>query len=424
MDKQKRPLYFAFIVCLFCLLATLGIQASSTYVFYQNALDFERTYLKNNVDNTITMIDALRAELRQQQEDRGRQPSESLIRAQVESVLREQFYQSASENGGYLWVNEVINYGGGRNYAKRLIHPNFPNTEGMMLSTSTTDSKGNTPYQTELDGINTDGSLFYSYYFPDLNDDALIKKLTYARLYPDYDWIICMGLPYNAVLGDVLLVNSQAKWALFLAYLISISGILGTIFYASHLYKQERVQQKSEVDSLNRAINYDTPTNARSRHYGALYLKKRLEHCQATGRSDIIAMFDIDHFKDVNDTYGHDFGDSVLTEIVTTIERNIRQSDTLVRWGGDEFILIFPTMPERALHQQLKRINLLIRTHEFHTKDEQIQHVTISIGASRFRPTDQTIDAVLDRADQALYQAKKTRDTYVLTALTEANPNR
>ena len=92
MDKQKRPLYFAFVVCLFCLLATLGIQALSTYVTYQNALDFERSYLKSSVDNTITMIDALRAELRQQQEDRGRQPSETLIRTEIESIMRAQFY--------------------------------------------------------------------------------------------------------------------------------------------------------------------------------------------------------------------------------------------------------------------------------------------------------------------------------------------
>jgi diguanylate cyclase (GGDEF)-like protein len=420
MDKQKRPLYFAFVVCLFCLLATLGIQALSTYVTYQNALEFERSYLKSSVDNTITMIDALRAELRQQQEDRGRQPSETLIRTEIESIMRAQFYQSVNSNGSYLWINEVLDYNGGKNYARRLIHPNLPNTEGMMLSTTMTDSKGNTPYQTELDGINAAGSLFYSYYFQNLNSDTFGQKLTYARLYPDYDWIICMGLPYDAAWGDALLLNNQAKWALFLAYLISISGIIGTIVYAFRLYQQERVRQKYEVDSLNRAINYDTLTNARSRHFGAIYLKKRLEHCQATGRSDIIAMFDIDHFKEVNDTYGHDFGDSVLTEVVMTLERNIRQSDILIRWGGDEFILVFPTMPERALHQQLERINLLIRTHEFQTKDDQRKHVTISIGASQFRPTDLTIDAVLDRADQALYQAKKNRDTYVIAELTES----
>lgn len=414
MEKEKKPLYFAFIVSLFCLLTTLGIQTVSTYVLYQNSLEFERSYIKNNVDNIITMIDSLRTELRHQREDLGKDTSESLIRPEIEAILRQQFYQSANDNGSYLWINEVLDYSGGKNYARRLIHPNLPHSEGMLLSTSMTDSHGNRPYQVELDGINTSGSLFYNYYFlsPDNNKDT--ETLTYARLYPDYNWIICMGLPYNAVLGDAMLFSSSSKWALFFAYLISLSGILGTILYAFRLYQQEQLRQKYEVDALSRAINYDTLTNARSRHFGSMYLRKRLEHCQATGRSDIIAMFDIDYFKNVNDTHGHDFGDAVLCQIVKTIEQNTRQSDILIRWGGDEFILIFPAMNERITRQQLERINALIRNQEFLSKDGQSQHITISIGVSRFHPTDKTIDAVLDRADQALYLAKKTRDTYAI----------
>ena len=125
-------------------------------------------------------------------------------------------------------------------------------------------------------------------------------------------------------------------------------------------------------------------------------------------------MFDIDHFKAVNDTMGHDFGDHVLTETVKIISQNIRQNDLLIRWGGDEFILLLPSLNEQDLPSYLKRLNGCIQHHRFATNDNHAMNITISIGAAQFLTDDTSIDTLIKRADKALYKAKETRNTYCL----------
>jgi signal transduction histidine kinase len=93
----------------------------------------------------------------------------------------------------------VINYNGGDNYAIRRVHPNLKDTEGMYLSTNMTDIEGNQPYLTELEGVKQDGELFFNYFFKKNNTDVVSEKITYAKLYPEYDWIIAMGVHLDDV---------------------------------------------------------------------------------------------------------------------------------------------------------------------------------------------------------------------------------
>ena len=123
-------------------------------------------------------------------------------------------------------------------------------------------------------------------------------------------------------------------------------------------------------------------------------------------------MFDIDYFKSVNDTMGHDFGDKVLTETVKIINQSIRQNDSLIRWGGDEFILLLPSLNPEALPSYLHRLNTCIQEHNFITNENQSMNISISIGVAQFIPSDTSIDTLIKRADKALYKAKETRNTY------------
>ncbi|NMA62237.1 MAG: diguanylate cyclase, partial [Firmicutes bacterium] len=117
-----------------------------------------------------------------------------LIEEHTQARVAEKIRNLEFDGGSYIWVNGVLNYDGGPDYAIRVVHPNFPETEGTYLSTETTDLKGNTPYLTELEGVKEHGELFFRYWFKKLHSDEISEKLTYARLYQDYDWIIAMGI--------------------------------------------------------------------------------------------------------------------------------------------------------------------------------------------------------------------------------------
>jgi len=126
---------------------------------------------------------------------------------------------------------------------------------------------------------------------------------------------------------------------------------------------------------------------------------------QALGKrydvSMFLMMFDIDDFKKINDSFGHNVGDSVLKELALLVSHSIRQSDVFIRWGGDEFaILLRYSDPEKVI-RTAKQICDRINTYLFDT----IGHVTCSFGLTPIRP-DEKLEEAVARADNALYHAK------------------
>ena len=410
-EKSSRPLYYALSGCVACLLITLLIQTVATYTLYNNALEFEKNYLQHSVDNTIAQIDATRKSMESDENNPKHRFSKEEVQKEIETTLRQQFYDTASKHS-YMWINEVHDFAGGDGYGIRLIHPNLKRGEGELISTYTKDAEGNTPYLTELEGVKERGALFYSYYFKDLNADTVSRKLTYARLYPDYNWIICMGIPYNAVWGEVLFNNTYTKWLLLLGYLLSLGGIITLFVYYIHVvYKQERARHLNEMSLLQQQIEYDLLTGANSRLYGVSLLENSLKSFTNYGTKNIIAMFDIDYFKKVNDTYGHEYGDFVLKETVKVIKANIRKDDYIIRWGGDEFILLLYPMDDDDILPCLTKLNQCISNHDFTDATGTKADITISIGAGAFTSRDKNIKSLLNKVDHALYSAKKARNT-------------
>jgi diguanylate cyclase (GGDEF)-like protein/PAS domain S-box-containing protein len=114
---------------------------------------------------------------------------------------------------------------------------------------------------------------------------------------------------------------------------------------------------------------------------------------------------DIDHFKAINDTYGHNLGDKVLRMVAQTLRENIRESDTIGRWGGEEFLVILQDMDENSLRVIGEKLLHLVRRSHLILPDKHILSVTISIGGTLVRKNE-TIDAVVDRADRLMYQSK------------------
>lgn len=115
-----------------------------------------------------------------------------------------------------------------------------------------------------------------------------------------------------------------------------------------------------------------------------------------------LAIFDIDHFKRINDSYGHIYGDEVILLLAQQMRASFRQNDVLFRFGGEEFVILFGATDETTVHAVLERFRRHIAEHAF----PQVGHITVSIGYARIGTHDYPA-TVLDRADKALYFAKE-----------------
>jgi diguanylate cyclase (GGDEF)-like protein len=119
-----------------------------------------------------------------------------------------------------------------------------------------------------------------------------------------------------------------------------------------------------------------------------------------------ILFIDIDHFKSVNDTYGHQAGDEVLKLVAKTLEMNIRKDDFVGRFGGEEFIVLLKNINKKNLFIIAEKIRMLVQNSVSFYNDQTIK-VTISIGGSLYQKND-TLDTLIERADSMMYQAKNS----------------
>ncbi|NUQ84024.1 MAG: GGDEF domain-containing protein [Anaerolineales bacterium] len=118
-----------------------------------------------------------------------------------------------------------------------------------------------------------------------------------------------------------------------------------------------------------------------------------------------ISILDIDHFKKVNDTYGHTAGDEVLRNVAARLRTHIRHPDTIGRYGGEEFLIVLPNSQMQAAAEQASRLCQQVRNLQIDV-NENILSVTISIGVAQFRIGQENWEEFLHRADEAMYQAK------------------
>lgn len=334
--------------------------------------------------------------------------SKEYIDNRVKKAAAKRIRSLKYDSGSYVWVNEIINYAGGEDYAIRLVHPNLPETEGMYLSTDMTDIKGSRPYLIELNGIKRNGELFFTYYFKELNSNIVSEKLTYAKLYKDFDWIIDMGIPLDDIKQYIDRTNEKSR-ILVRSQMITLGIILFIIVGISLilLLSLERLHGRRIRRQMELEMNEDSLSKAYSRRYGTIELTKAFRDFKRKKTEDTaIILFDVDRFKGVNDSFGHDTGDKMLVEIVNAVHQVIRSSDSLIRWGGDEFVGIFRGLKEEYSVGFAEKVLTAIASLSITVGDERLSP-TISMGIAYFREKDESIEEVLKRADLAMYQSKK-----------------
>jgi diguanylate cyclase (GGDEF)-like protein len=169
---------------------------------------------------------------------------------------------------------------------------------------------------------------------------------------------------------------------------------------------------------IERKLFKDNLTGVYSRGYFMSFLKSQLKTIKRKDFPVALFIADVDHFKNVNDTYGHPFGDKVLFNISSVINTYMRKTDCFARYGGEEFAGIMPGLGMERSHEVIKRIHDAVGATETRDESTGVQvKVTISIGVSQLN-RNESIEEVIKKADVALYEAKKERNKVVFASST------
>jgi diguanylate cyclase (GGDEF)-like protein len=179
----------------------------------------------------------------------------------------------------------------------------------------------------------------------------------------------------------------------FLSFIMpSFAGILFGYLLARVKLLGEQLEEIAYTDSL---------TQIYSRLHFNRLLESEIDKAKRYGGQLSIIFFDIDHFKQINDTHGHPTGDVILKEIADVISSANRSSDIFARYGGEEFIILTASTNIEGAMEHAQRLKQDIEQHRF-----PIGRVTASFGVAGFDPASDDQESLLDRADKALYQAK------------------
>jgi diguanylate cyclase (GGDEF)-like protein len=217
---------------------------------------------------------------------------------------------------------------------------------------------------------------------------------------------------FKAVPGQKLVIAS-----LLCVPLLTKDGVIGTLtvtstraraFGKDHeellMYLGASIVKDIENARLYRLSITDSLTKAFNRQYLYQRLPDEIERCRRYGDQLSVVLFDVDHFKQFNDTFGHAAGDFVLKEIVRVALAAIRDVDGLVRFGGEEFLMLLPKTAIEGASGAAERLRAAIEEADFLWSDQKLK-VTISAGVVALWP-GATDDALLKRVDELLYQAK------------------
>ncbi len=215
------------------------------------------------------------------------------------------------------------------------------------------------------------------------------------------------------------------------ALITSIIALLIALFIARAIYRSAIRQSKEEKERLERLVKERTheiellsKTDSLTGLWNRGYLEEMLEiefKRARRYRHDVsIAVVDLDHFKQINDTYGHMAGDEVLRQVSGHIKSCIRETDFVGRYGGEEIVVILPETDIKTARAIAEKIRETIEAHPVRFEGRSIK-VTSSIGVSNLRPEHEDYHEVFSEADEALYEAKESgRNRVVVSKKAEA----
>ncbi|MFZ2163659.1 MAG: diguanylate cyclase [Sideroxyarcus sp.] len=169
---------------------------------------------------------------------------------------------------------------------------------------------------------------------------------------------------------------------------------------------QDITERKELAKRLEHEARTDCLTGLSNRRHFLELASQELARVRRYRSPLTLAMLDVDHFKTINDTHGHEVGDRVLKELAETCRRTLRETDVVGRIGGEEFAILFPQTASGQAYEIAERLRIAISAAEIPVEHGQPVHFSVSLGITSFTESDTGIDMLLSRADKALYEAK------------------
>jgi polar amino acid transport system substrate-binding protein len=183
------------------------------------------------------------------------------------------------------------------------------------------------------------------------------------------------------------------------------------IIQANRLLQQAQKDIEEKNKELEKLAITDKLTNLYNRRKLDELLQNELNRCERFKHTFGVAILDIDHFKKVNDTFGHQEGDKVLIEISNILKTHIRKTDFVGRFGGEEFVIICPESQKEGIYNLIENIRVDISNHTF----KEAEKISASFGIAMLKEKD-TSESLLKRADVALYEAKNSGRNKVIVS--------
>ncbi|WP_420135172.1 sensor domain-containing diguanylate cyclase [Rhodopseudomonas sp.] len=211
-------------------------------------------------------------------------------------------------------------------------------------------------------------------------------------------WSLVLSIPTTDIFAGRLL-GLVITLQIAVAVLVYFIGRERSV--RDRILRLRRVQLHHRARKLAQKASTDALTGVPNRFMFDERLQEEVARSERTNAPFSLVLLDVDRFKAINDAYGHPRGDQVLVQLARTVKANVRQTDLLARWGGEEFVLLLIDTELAGAAEVAEKLRVLIA----HTPFEQVGTVTSSFGAAEFRPGDSP-SGVLARADQALYRAK------------------
>ena len=193
----------------------------------------------------------------------------------------------------------------------------------------------------------------------------------------------------------------------------SLMGLLGSMQSRIEQLQKQTLTYKKKLAEQMMLSQTDPLTRLPNRQAYNEKLSKAVQSWQDNGDDLAVAVIDIDHFKSINDRFGHAAGDKTLQVVGKNLKQQLTENTFMARWGGEEFVLLLPGMNKQKVISLLETMRTKLASLPFKFKQEKVT-ITASFGASFFNKGD-TPDAVFERADNLLYQAKNSGRNRVIT---------
>jgi diguanylate cyclase (GGDEF)-like protein len=229
------------------------------------------------------------------------------------------------------------------------------------------------------------------------------------------------ALKVAAIIGCIMFFsyNPKSKTLLALPFWGELLAISAPMILVAYITTMLSADIRFAVDKIKQVSDTDELTGAYNMRAFSAMLQRAFRQSVRYGHALSVIMIDSDNLKQINDKHGHESGNRLLQHLVRSIREQLRGSDIMARFGGDEFILLLPETPNKGAVELAERIRRSIETSRFDVRSGDA-NITVSLGVASYPEDGGNLDVILDKADKAMYRAKEQGRNRVVAYTEEA----